>query len=140
WLQGRPGLSLRKPLLASITAGALLVLLASSFDIHELVSDRLESERVTWESLRQAASHEEHDLSSIEVRIASWSAAIDWIMEKPFMGWGGRGSRPLIRNSEDRKSTRLNSSHVKISYAVFCLKKKTIWRRSRKQRIISIKV
>src|SRR5690606_40896637 len=26
----------------------------------------------------------------------------------------------------DRKSTRLNSSHVKISYAVFCLKKKTV--------------
>src|SRR5690606_41880549 len=30
--------------------------------------------------------------------------------------------RPAPR---DRKSTRLNSSHVKISYAVFCLKKKT---------------
>src|SRR5436309_9035043 len=29
--------------------------------------------------------------------------------------------RPFYR---DRKSTRLNSSHVKISYAVFCLKKK----------------
>src|SRR5690606_40472293 len=28
------------------------------------------------------------------------------------------------RAPEDRKSTRLNSSHVKISYAVFCLKKK----------------
>src|SRR5690606_40989399 len=27
--------------------------------------------------------------------------------------------------AQDRKSTRLNSSHVKISYAVFCLKKKT---------------
>src|SRR5690625_5403741 len=27
-------------------------------------------------------------------------------------------------NEEDRKSTRLNSSHVAISYAVFCLKKK----------------
>src|SRR5690606_41976279 len=27
-------------------------------------------------------------------------------------------------DAEDRKSTRLNSSHVKISYAVFCLKKK----------------
>src|SRR5699024_12666640 len=27
--------------------------------------------------------------------------------------------------TEDRKSTRLNSSHVSISYAVFCLKKKT---------------
>src|SRR5690606_16265422 len=30
-----------------------------------------------------------------------------------------------IAVGEDRKSTRLNSSHVKISYAVFCLKKKT---------------
>src|SRR5690606_39664331 len=29
------------------------------------------------------------------------------------------------REGQDRKSTRLNSSHVKISYAVFCLKKKT---------------
>src|SRR5699024_12384270 len=31
----------------------------------------------------------------------------------------------------DRKSTRLNSSHVSISYAVFCLKKKKIKRRER---------
>src|SRR5690606_40223834 len=30
----------------------------------------------------------------------------------------------VLGKSEDRKSTRLNSSHVKISYAVFCLKKK----------------
>src|SRR5205085_8259994 len=29
----------------------------------------------------------------------------------------------------DRKSTRLNSSHSQISYAVFCLKKKCCWRR-----------
>src|SRR5207302_11055321 len=32
--------------------------------------------------------------------------------------------RPNPRLASDRKSTRLNSSHVKISYAVFCLKKK----------------
>src|SRR5215510_15618734 len=32
--------------------------------------------------------------------------------------------RPPNRRSRDRKSTRLNSSHVAISYAVFCLKKK----------------
>src|SRR5699024_12575045 len=31
----------------------------------------------------------------------------------------------LIRFAGDRKSTRLNSSHVSISYAVFCLKKKS---------------
>src|SRR5690625_5796698 len=38
----------------------------------------------------------------------------------------GRGLRPTILYSidQDRKSTRLNSSHVAISYAVFCLKKK----------------
>src|SRR5204863_1885894 len=31
---------------------------------------------------------------------------------------------PLYAEQRDRKSTRLNSSHVEISYAVFCLKKK----------------
>src|SRR5690606_41225578 len=48
---------------------------------------------------------------------------------------GGRDMEPSVaddvrggirRAAQDRKSTRLNSSHVKISYAVFCLKKKTI--------------
>src|SRR5699024_11778679 len=33
---------------------------------------------------------------------------------------------PTPGPGEDRKSTRLNSSHVSISYAVFCLKKKTV--------------
>src|SRR5438034_5328572 len=31
---------------------------------------------------------------------------------------------PPVREERDRKSTRLNSSHTVISYAVFCLKKK----------------
>src|SRR5699024_11439347 len=38
-------------------------------------------------------------------------------------GRGGRAARALGATA-DRKSTRLNSSHVSISYAVFCLKKK----------------
>src|SRR5690606_40306560 len=37
-----------------------------------------------------------------------------------------RAESPVHFSSPDRKSTRLNSSHVKISYAVFCLKKKNI--------------
>src|SRR5688500_20054395 len=36
---------------------------------------------------------------------------------------------------EDRKSTRLNSSHLVISYAVFCLKKKKKSKHQRQQRI-----
>src|SRR5256885_1898453 len=38
----------------------------------------------------------------------------------------------------DRKSTRLNSSHLVISYAVFCLKKKKITRTSLHSRLLSI--
>src|SRR5438874_7784843 len=51
---------------------------------------------------------------------------------------GGPGH--MVGEAGDRKSTRLNSSHVEISYAVFCLKKKNVfpatftlrhrWRRS----------
>src|SRR5436305_4966936 len=42
--------------------------------------------------------------------------------------WRRAGLRAALRaegyDAIDRKSTRLNSSHVRISYAVFCLKKK----------------
>src|SRR5690606_42017877 len=38
----------------------------------------------------------------------------------------------LLPGALDRKSTRLNSSHVKISYAVFCLKKKKTYCKSPK--------
>src|SRR3712207_8930336 len=37
---------------------------------------------------------------------------------------GDTASIPIERLMGDRKSTRLNSSHANISYAVFCLKKK----------------
>src|SRR5690625_6837166 len=40
----------------------------------------------------------------------------------------------------DRKSTRLNSSHVAISYAVFCLKKKNEEKRKRQGRHTDIKI
>src|SRR5258708_31541089 len=42
----------------------------------------------------------------------------------PIDGPGTARPRRLHGNAEDRKSTRLNSSHQIISYAVFCLKKK----------------
>src|SRR3712207_7825223 len=35
------------------------------------------------------------------------------------------GIQNIVNGDQDRKSTRLNSSHANISYAVFCLKKKT---------------
>src|SRR2546427_7667358 len=54
-----------------------------------------------------------------------------WQGRKKAFGAMGRLSRDLVvqdavvpRQAADRKSTRLNSSHSQISYAVFCLKKK----------------
>src|SRR5690606_40397070 len=62
---------------------------------------------------------------------------LDFFLESPlndqdvsFLYFDKRGVAPSEGKwfkttfEEDRKSTRLNSSHVKISYAVFCLKKK----------------
>src|SRR5688500_20061500 len=40
------------------------------------------------------------------------------------VGQAGSSSEPSSWIAQDRKSTRLNSSHLVISYAVFCLKKK----------------
>src|SRR2546426_8178785 len=48
------------------------------------------------------------------------SSAGRWLFELASVGL----KRDALRSSSDRKSTRLNSSHLVISYAVFCLKKK----------------
>src|SRR5436309_8010742 len=45
---------------------------------------------------------------------------VKWLMVGEDFCFGARRAKIFT----DRKSTRLNSSHVKISYAVFCLKKK----------------
>src|SRR4051794_41329965 len=46
-----------------------------------------------------------------------------------------RHARALLWVTQDRKSTRLNSSHPSISYAVFCLKKKKKNKRQKRDRI-----
>src|SRR5690554_7405224 len=48
----------------------------------------------------------------------------DWPGEVHIQIIPGNGTGPPGTQLTDRKSTRLNSSHVRISYAVFCLKKK----------------
>src|SRR5438876_7725341 len=45
-----------------------------------------------------------------------------WLLGAPLCGYGFA----WVGHFLDRKSTRLNSSHPSISYAVFCLKKKNI--------------
>src|SRR5437660_6807547 len=50
---------------------------------------------------------------------------IDVVVGEPEPPGDEKAAAPPGVHVEDRKSTRLNSSHVAISYAVFCLKKKT---------------
>src|SRR2546427_5484485 len=68
------------------------------------------------------------------IREATWTAAqrrsdqriVFWNPQMKHEGWLERVEFELdkLSSEEDRKSTRLNSSHSQISYAVFCLKKK----------------
>src|SRR3712207_8172046 len=56
-----------------------------------------------------------------------WAPAYDFGRVLELLAAGEDPRSPLARavGAKDRKSTRLNSSHANISYAVFCLKKKT---------------
>src|SRR3712207_9115631 len=81
-----------------------------------------------------------NDTATTEIYTLSLHDALPIYEGRPDLLPGGPGGGPLdahlhqqrVRRrlgegrGEDRKSTRLNSSHANISYAVFCLKKKKI--------------
>src|SRR5690606_41723361 len=65
----------------------------------------------------------EHPAGSVGLHAEQAAAKLQaWVRGEPDSEGPVGGKIPAP--GEDRKSTRLNSSHVKISYAVFCLKKK----------------
>src|SRR2546430_3415700 len=66
------------------------------------------------EVLRQADDICRHHFRLLAYEDLDYGAEIDWHLDRV------HGKRAPL----DRKSTRLNSSHSQISYAVFCLKKK----------------
>src|SRR5258708_14693111 len=58
------------------------------------------------------------------VSVTPLGAFLDWGLMKDLFVPKSKQLSGMRLNGEDRKSTRLNSSHQIISYAVFCLKKK----------------
>src|SRR5438034_1768733 len=64
----------------------------------------------------------ENGVDSVKVRLGSMTD--EELAAAGVLPGVGHGQRPRDVLVEDRKSTRLNSSHTVISYAVFCLKKK----------------
>src|SRR5690554_7286413 len=86
-----------------------------------------------YTTLSDLADIDQHDENE-KLQLIDWLMANQLTKDKKTValieGWGDSSS-PLKRRVYwyyqgrlDRKSTRLNSSHVRISYAVFCLKKK----------------
>src|SRR5258708_23167243 len=64
-----------------------------------------------------------HDALPISFKVPE---VVDAFHHPPVGECAQRLGEPSDRGAEDRKSTRLNSSHQIISYAVFCLKKKKL--------------
>src|SRR5215469_796428 len=84
-----------------------------------------------WNARKRSSSLFFNDPAPTEIYTLSLHDALPISRRPPISMTGtppsagrGRGRRPARRGRRDRKSTRLNSSHVEISYAVFCLKKK----------------
>src|SRR5699024_12144153 len=90
-----------------------LLFLGSFFDVadSQLASHKATFERVCW-YLKKL----DHGIYGIRKGFEPLRSSA--MMQKPLL----LGARDAY--AQDRKSTRLNSSHVSISYAVFCLKKK----------------
>src|SRR5262245_64907577 len=61
-----------------------------------------------------------------------WDAEVINEIENELIAWQSLPGGTVDSAGSDRKSTRLNSSHLGISYAVFCLKKKKKKKKKRK--------
>src|SRR3712207_4988147 len=112
------------------TLGPLSVVLRDEPDLRSAVDLLVKYERVYNEALHLRLQEENGDPAMIEVWLefgepAPHDQALDLVMAALVgivRALVGSDWEPL--SAEDRKSTRLNSSHANISYAVFCLKKK----------------
>src|SRR5690606_40090740 len=109
--------------------------LGGGFDVYLGNSFTYETRRVTGEENNRTI---EYDVVTDEARAfhssyfemlgeQGWPGLFLWLWLQGLGVWQMERLRWFFgrrKVAEDRKSTRLNSSHVKISYAVFCLKKK----------------
>src|SRR5690606_40045146 len=97
-----------------------LTLLAPRFSLFPYTT-LFRSVRSGFDSIRVNVSN--MDLDGDEFRLEGFASIGNFMVNHPKIA----RKDVVIKNAKlDRKSTRLNSSHVKISYAVFCLKKKKI--------------
>src|SRR3712207_6628772 len=89
---------------------------------HELMDDMLEKLQVECTRVSVTELRENTFYASIQLRIDGREVEID-SRPSDALALAVRTQAPIF--AQDRKSTRLNSSHANISHAVFCLKKNT---------------
>jgi len=94
-----------------LAAGALFAL-----NIDERISNRFDRADIPehLEHLATDTAIEDIELDSSGVRIASWLATIDWIQQRPLLGWGADNAQDLIDRSphfNDRFKERFSHLH-----------------------------
>jgi O-antigen ligase len=83
--------------LAMLVISGLLVL-GSALDIQERIQQRIGQESISIQTVEEAARFEEKQVTSSGIRIALWAASLQWIEERPLLGWGSYSVAQLIRS------------------------------------------
>src|SRR5207253_11471103 len=95
----------------------------STLSLHDALPILAGSDRGINRNAMATTPHQESDIVAVDFdprrNLTFW---IDSLQKKVFRSALPKGNQSH-EGQPDRKSTRLNSSHVAISYAVFCLKK-----------------
>src|SRR5690554_7299443 len=114
-MQRNPAVTRTSALLAGLLSG-LLALSASAADASP--------ELTPYEASYTASMSKGVSLNGQGVRTLTDQGNNVWLYRTDVDSFIANIDESLVFKWQDRKSTRLNSSHVRISYAVFCLKKK----------------
>src|SRR5256885_9241355 len=79
-----------------------------------------------FRSVQEHTKTDAHYTWPDENKLLSNLDALFYHQDEPFTSTSMFAQWEVMKLARDRKSTRLNSSHLVISYAVFCLKKKKV--------------
>lgn len=110
WLAVRNRILIPTALLAIIGTGAWQA------GMLDLVSKRISSDRATlstyWNDSEQLGS-----ANSISIRLSTWSESLVWIEKRPWFGWGGKGRRFVINQTDHLSDARKKQfGHLHNSY------------------------
>src|SRR3712207_8551140 len=99
--------------------------------LEQTLNDDERLAQLDLDQLKRLVGLVEYDESADPFPVSGWDALV-WAVgnatQTAHFYQSALGMELVAYSGPDRKSTRLNSSHANISYAVFCLKKKKIYK------------